>query len=574
MKKRFSRMGKRKKWVLSGLFLSACACLVAIPLTANATTADGFTDFSVEDTLTFNSAFTLPEVAYIHNGNSIRAYGELKYPDGTISTKKNNTLDVAGNYEITYSATVDGTLYRETECFSVSLVNYYVQDASSKVEYGEYNGIEGLYCDMLCGDTLHFTKIIDLSDATATEPILDLFAIPTTAGSPDFQVFDIYLTDIYDESNVMHIKVHHGNSVSRIKGRIMGTGQALSGAEADGYGGKYVHVNNTYGYPYSTFHFAPKANYQDCNLQLGYDSVDKSLHAIKRGASYLFTEIIDFDDFEHFSHLWEGFTTGEVRLSITPSNGTRARFFISEVKGVDLETTEYEDTSKPMLYVDTQGYETLPNALVGCPYPVFNATAFDYESGRCDVSVKVWKNYYSSVKTTQALKNGTFTPNTEGKYTLEYIAQDFFGNTQTQYLDIYASLENSFEIAAPNLPASGKAGLKVYFGEFVATGNHGDVIYDIEVKKDGKAVSVENDGFIPTAIGEYEITVYGKDYASVEAKRTYVIEIVANDTPIIETVKLPKYFATGRTYQLPIPQAVDYSENGAVVATKVFKSPR
>lgn len=556
MKKRISK----KRILITGLVGLASLLLSSFAVSSMSTSADveGFSDFSVSiDQTVYNSIFEMPDVTYSTNGQSVKAIGELSYPDGKISTTRKNVLDVAGNYTLTYYAKVDGSIYKETEEFVVEAKNYYTDNMLSDISIGEYNGISGLDCDMVCGDTLSFSPIIDLRNVTKSTQLFELFVIPSAPHTADFLMMDIFLTDIYDENNKLQYCVTPYDldaAGSYIKVRATSLTQPLTGIYDNGLTIE-VNRNNQYGTPLD-FGFAPYDNYEKRTLAIGYDVTENKAYC-----NYHKPLIADLDDYAHFVELWDGFTTGEVRLSIVPKNGTRAHFFMKSALGVNFETIKFEDNEAPVLTVDVDEAEELPLAVVGYPYPIFEAKAFDYFSGYTDVSVNVYRNYYSNVKTNISIQEGEFVPSKEGLYTIEYVATDNFGNSAIMCFDIEAQNTDShpFSVAVSNQQKSGITGLKTKFGEFSANGGIGDVEYTTEVYYDGKKIDSEKDGFIPVEVGTYTVKVIATDYVSRKAEFTYNVKVDANNKPVLQEVELLKYMTVGREYELPVPQALDYS---------------
>ncbi|MFR6640373.1 MAG: hypothetical protein ACLUSP_02700 [Christensenellales bacterium] len=112
--------------------------------------------------------------------------------------------------------------------------------------------------------------------------------------------------------------------------------------------------------------------------------------------------IIDLDDPQYFSTLWGGFTTGEVRLSITPSQiaDKTADFVITLIMGQDLSLASSVDEDAPVIEARRSRIRNRSDGMVGVPYPLYGATAFDAYCGSRPVDVRVYAAYDSTPATT------------------------------------------------------------------------------------------------------------------------------------------------------------------------------
>ena len=87
----------------------------------------------------------------------------------------------------------------------------------------------------------------------------------------------------------------------------------------------------------------------------------------------------------------------------------------------------YKDEVAPKISIDEK-YNALPNGVVGCNYPIPEATANDQISGDCKVDTKVYFNYGTNKQVDVQIKNGKFACSQTGTYTIEFTAKDAVGN--------------------------------------------------------------------------------------------------------------------------------------------------
>lgn len=557
----------QKRWKLS-LLVAAIFSAVCLSLGLSfAAQTDGFSEVTVAEYQSYGSEFNVPKVTYTAGGKTVDAAAALYYPDGRVSSAARAALDCAGIYELEYSAYAEGGYARMTKEFTVRVPAYSAKNPVSSMTYGEYEGTKGLICNIVTGDTLTFSQIIDLNGKTENDILAKLFVIPSTPGTSDFEKLEFTLTDIYDESNKVTIVniPYNNNPGSHGYTKVAATGQPLTGYES---GRDMVHVNNVYGTP-TYFIYQPSKEFASNTIGISMNYDAKTVYANK-------ALVADLDNQKFFSKLWSGFTTGEARLSIKPGSGTVARFMITEAAGANLSVAEYDDRDAPVVAVDTGSYgENIPNAVVGKPYPLFSATAFDRIAGEQDVSVKVWKNYYSSTKYQYPVEDGAFTPDKTGEYYIEYSAQDGFRNIGTKLLIVTAvrsSETEELEIVLSGEARTGKAGILVPFGSVSPIGGVGDKRVEISVA-DAAGVTVESgeEGFLPKKQGTYTVTVTATDYVGTSVQTTYPVEVESNPEPIFETdAAVLKFLIAGYDYAFPALSATDYSgANPAPVAATV-----
>lgn len=551
----------QKRWKIS---LLAAALLAAVCLSLGlsfAATTDGFSEVTIAEYQTYGSELSVPKATYTAGGKTVDASAVLYYPDGRVSSAARPVLDCAGVYSLEYAAYTEGGYARMTKDFTVRVAAYSAKNPVSTMTYGEYEGTRGLLCNIVTGDTLTFSQVIDLNKKTENDLLAKLFVIPSTPGAADFEKLEFTLTDIYDENNqvtIVHIP-YNNNPASHGYTKAAASGQLLTGYES---GRDMVHVNNVYGTP-TYFIYQPTKNFTANTISISMNYETKSVYANK-------ALVADLDDQKFFTKLWSGFTTGEVRLSIKPGSGTVARFMVTEAAGASLSVAEYDDTDAPILNVDTGNYgDEIPHAVAGKPYPIFSATAFDRVFGTCDVTVKVWRNYYSSAKYQYPIENGAFTPDKTGEYVLEYSAKDGFRNVGTKILTVtavQASETDALEILLTGETTEGLAGIAVPFGQASAAGGVGDKKVEVSVAdENGVTVEADSEGFLPKRTGVYTVTYTAVDYVGNVAEKSYSVTVKPNPEPVFERDALvQKYLIAGYGYTFPALSATDYSGENPV----------
>lgn len=544
-------------------------------------------EWTWEESYNYASTFSVPEYKVTVGGEEIVASSVVTYPNGATTTETEIVLDQAGIYTVSYYASKGGKEYSKKVNFTVEYQAYYIHDEKSSIEYGVYKGFgadtpdyaaykhDGLIVRLAPGDSLDFTQILSVDSFTSQESIIEGFITPDAFDTADFDKLTLTLTDSLDSSIYLNI------DINRWWNTTLGSGKACSFVMAGGNGqdmvglesGKPLHVNDGVGTPLLISFMA--AEYEKNGsigahwsgnlvqtspskypLALSYDNATKMVYA--KG-----TFVSDLDSAEYYSTLWNGFPSGKVRLSISCSSylNATANFCLTKVMGMSsLDKNEFTDTEAPVITVDT-AYETMPNAKVGVAYKVPTASAFDEYAGVREVRTQVWYNRASNTPTTVSLKDGTFTPDRAGYYSIVYTATDFVGNVSTAELPVYAAMEIP-ELVVENpadILSTATLGYEIAVSQPIISGGSGTP--ECKILVSGPEAEYEiKDKFVPDVEGTWRVTYLVTDYLGTQAACFYEIEATKGAKPIInDQLTLPQVFLAGVEYTLPELYANDYS---------------
>lgn len=450
----------------------------------------------------------------------------------------------------------------------------------SSVKYGEHPyapGVKGVVASLQSGDSLLYNKVVDLSDNTYDDTLISLFITPAVIGNYDFSSLNIKITDAFDKNNYVVInayRYYYENYACYLKAAAPGAGQELTGVDP-GLGD--IWVGGVFG-QYNLFSFSgtPQPDKAqtigDDTLDIRFDYENKIVYAMRYNDPF-WSFVVDLDDEKYFDHKWEGFTTGEVFISVYAEeySGSSAGIVIREIDGHDLSVSSVTDETPPLIEIDYEGYEVLPVALVGNRYPVFKATAYDVYCGETEVSYKV---LYEG-KEIELEEDGTFIPTKEGDYTIHYTSIDRYNNKAEKQVTVKAALttpEILLELDKSEADESGYVGELVRVASFTASGGSGKVNVMVEAcLKDGTTKYLVQDNlFKPYEKGTYEILYTAKDYTGKTVTQKYEIDIELKKDPIFDSeIQLPICFLSGKVYELPSLYALDYyTENGEPVEVK------
>lgn len=448
----------------------------------------------------------------------------------------------------------------------------------SSVRYGEHSyapGAEGAVASLRSGDSLRYNRAVDVSDNTYDDTLISLFITPSVIGNYDFSSLNIKIEDAYDSSNYILVnayRYYYEDFACYVKAAVPGIGQELTGKDP---GPGDVWVGGVFG-QYNLFSFSgtpqpdKATNIGDDVLDIRMDYEEKIIYAVRYNDPF-WSFVIDLDDDTYFEETWDGFTTGEVFISVycEEYTGSSAGIVVRNIDGQDLSEDTVTDSGKPVITVDYDGYEgDIPQALVGNPYPVFGASAYDVYCGETEVTRKV----FLGEKEYPIGEDGAFVPDTAGEYTIVYTAQDAYGNTATEEVAVTAAAATpdlSLTLDRSGADDAGYVGESVTVASYTAGGGSGRVDVQAEaVLKDGTVrYPVTDSAFKPFVQGVYTVRYTAKDYTGKTLTEEYDIQIDLKEDPIFDSEpQFPICFISGKSYELPSLSAVDYyTQNGTPV---------
>lgn len=562
--------------LLSILLLGAIGGAVALQTSAEEVAPPT----ALKETYVKNERVEVPEKKIEVNGESYDTTAMVVYPDGTSYTVSHGAFDAtsAGLYNVVYYAVVDGQYYEEKDSFIVNESAFSVSGKKSSAIYGAHDKYatdqNGIVTKISQGDTFYYNRIINLNDFTS-EPVLDFFVTPGSLGTEDARYIKVTFTDIYDPSNTVTIEgrryassgdwahlntyfVAYANGQEKvgIEPKTSTTGTLING----GYYG--IHKNNDYGV-YINYSISGVLNageeIGDKSIRLYWDYENKTVSAgvnsQKKVISFLDNPLL-------YSNPWKGFTTGEVFVSISADgyNAPTLDCVITKIGDFDLSDVVVEETTEPFITVDYAGHSenNLPKAAVNVAYPLYNAKAWDFYDGEVAVTSSVYYNYYGDNAYQMPVKNGSFTPDREGWYTIVYRAKNKFGVT-TEYLVDVQTLNTTellkVEITEPTESAVSGTNVQVAQAYTLKNTFGNNSVEITAVLKSNPEVSYKIDKntltFVPYYAGTYEIQFKAKDYLK-QVTESFDLTVSANPQPFIDgTASLPKYLIAGNTYKIP-----------------------
>jgi len=579
------------------LLIALClGCLLFSSFTLlSASAEDGLKNVEIEEYYNVGAELEVPLGTITFGGESFEVKPVIYYPDGTAQVRDKLTFNQTGKYVLEYTAVKDGKSFSESKSFYVYdylLVNAKTQEPL-KYYTNETYGEAGYHFSICPTEKVTYNKIIDLNPFTSEDTLFKFDAVPEEDGVMEAREIYISLTDAYDQNNVVTVRVRAyptGPESYLYASSLMAT---HGSNELRGWGTETLYQGQTINWG-TGIKNGLKGNWdKTTHIEIRFDYQDKTLYVYDEETGTL-SKIVDLaEDFG--DDAWSGFTTGEARLSLwadsyatsnvlDPFNGiifNVAKNDLLEGKAEDgtVGINKVEYTNSPVIlfgdYGDANG---VPAAMVNFPYQLF-----DYEInsmyGNEKSYARVYYGYGTSTSYEVPVKNGHFTPDNEGVYTIVYTSVDKFGNKSDANVDVYAYGDNDkwLKVIVPDYEnyTEGFYGNEFEFvgaDKVITEGNFGKVTVSIIAKhaESGEMVDITDGVFVPKKQGVWKITYLSNDYVGRLGYFTYRVNVSMSDQVVFGNVKdFTPYFIVGATNPVPQLTYIDYnvSDNESVVST-------
>lgn len=525
----------------------------------------------LEKTPVYGEKFSLPEATVKIDGEDVSAEVYVCLPSGRNVSDDEILISEAGNYKAVFSVERNGKLYKTERSFSVN-APFISAGAKSSFEYGTYteygceSGNTGYLLKIAEREEITFNKLIDFGSLTKNDKLLDLFILPKSQGTADFDRLTMKFTDSADSSVTLTVVLDRvslskwpgSDSLSYVK--AAGNGQEITGVESYGSSTEKIHVNDEWGVgiPVSFTAMNDQSKVTIVPSQMSFSlSFDKDENVVKaRGVV-----VTDLDDSKYYKTLWTGFPSGKAKLSLSASgyNSDTADIVVTDVFGLDFSETTVTDETAPIITVNTD-YETLPDAKVGAEYKIPDASAIDDYSGLCEVLTKVVYAYGTDKAATIKIKNGEILPVYAGVYTVLYTAVDGYGNTSEKSFSFEA--KNELSDIEVNVPEYGEylLGDTLNVIKANATGGSGRIDVAVKVTCDDEEKAIVNGKVKLDTVGDWQILYTATDYIGNIKEKSVTLSVNKPDKPVfVSRPTLPEVMVDGSGYIIPEYYAEDYS---------------
>lgn len=598
---------KMKKLRLICLTLALCVCtLAAVFVLSDKDSVTAKTEVNAE----IAEKYSVGDVLEFPNDLTIQV-GDKKYdvtnvylifPDGTAHAADSAVLSNAGKYEAVFESEADGKIVSAKKSFRVvsNLISF--ENDKSTVSYGEMNNNwaenykNGLKVSLSESDTMKYARPINLYEKEITDIItMNVLQRDVVA---DVGQMAIRLTDVYDSSNYIEItyKSDPAANVNFLRASANGgasiglnTGSAGDGVTVRGQklvkdrNGTTIASNWYQNKTEEAKKFGPTWN--NFTIYLDNTNPEKPCISVRQTNEYNKTNaaldkiVAEFNNSDLFAYEFDGFTTGEVWLTVTASsygNGTAyAPIEIGCVAGEfgeSLNVVEYEDLTPPAVSFDLPSDHI--KIFTGCPVKIPVPSVYDasgIKGGAADYSV--WFKLRSSNPKIISYKNGEFVPSRLGDYTVVYTATDFNGNVTTKEIVLNATEaaeSGKLGVGLNYTPIGAKnAGDVISFSGVSADSLNGEAKVEIRVTAPNGVTETVNaaDDYIIRSVGNYKVEYVCSD---IIYNCVYTDEFTAADAGQYgfdaKKIIMPEYVIKGAGYSLNHVNLVKYTAGGNLAA--------
>ncbi len=471
------------------------------------------TSEEIAESYAYGEEFVAPNGKVTYNGQELDATAVfVKFPDGTMKSGNTHVLSIVGKYTVIYSAVYEGKTVTAQKEFNVNEKTYDVAPSSSvkyvhdlKTTETENDG--GLKVVLAEGDTFQYNDIIDVSNSNTDVPLIKLYPYSYSILAENVAIESYYtvirLTDYYDPENYVEVSMgfylanaatgrYHPYAVAGASLQVKSGVEPYSGTSTQR---KITYIDNErYRVYYGTNDYGTMMdttpdvevngvkinNFDNYGMSVYYEAKTKRIY-VKEKRMHLVTDLDDASIYDR--NLFEGFTTGEVILSVYANDYAKetATYEIAEINGTQgakLNRFEIADVTKPEISLSNEA----DNFYIakGEEFALFSASAKD-KNLVGDVKAYVYYEYGSSYQTSVLVKDGKFIPNKTGEYTVVYVAKDAFGNVAEKTVTCICIAVDGNRLASfETAPlTSARAGEKVYLNEYTLSGVNEGLCVDI-----------------------------------------------------------------------------------------------
>lgn len=573
--------------LVAAFAVSGAVITAAKPVLANdaSISFDEFeTVYSVGDTL------EIPETAAIKYKDVLYPAENcyLVRPDGGAVAGRSFTLDTVGEYTLIFEATANGRKISASRTFKTLKEYYTLSNDSSTVSYGELNGTykkkgmkNGIVAELTEGATITFSEPVDVyADKT-----VELFTFNLVRMDCDVNYLTIRLTDCYNPDIEIDIQYWKRiNMETYMKAGPKGSG--LVGLSTDA-NGQYSIAGENYSrgifgtptrgnrpmngnYNNITMLFE---NAEDGKIRLWCNTPEHESNP--NGDTRLITEI---NNDKLYGGVFPGFTTGEVIVSITSTgfnNVQTARVEVGKFNGKTNEELDtfgaYNETVAPVIKVAAD--ETDNKIIAGTKVKVPEAEALDASGIRGKVDYTVWYNYTDeNSKRAINVENGKFFAGKMGTYTVEYRAEDVYGNRATRTFDLLAIKEGTPGISfnATTKYTDAEIGSSINLSGYGVTSlckNYDVTVLLTDPKGNTADVTSSAASVAVSEVGTYTVEyLYSDTYY--DGAYSYTFDCIPSNKAVFEkkSIPVPEYFVEGAKYSVEEINAYVYGNDGKVAS--------
>ena len=533
----------------------------------------------------YNDEIDMPaETEVLYGGNTYKTKGGyIKFPNEKVYSAGKYTLNSYGNYSVIYEFDAEGNTYSVEHSFTVT-ANSYSVGQNSKLETGTLNidfgeNVSGLKASLASGEAFTYNEPINIYNGGITELISFNFMSLTTNVSNAV----IRLTDCYDSSVYVDIQYEKpaDEETYLLVGAYGKTGYGVWNNANATQTVKTVKINGEECKINERGNMIPsnrklerhptaitRDRYNNISLSVDASNQDRLRFYVTTSPEKVVNSIIsELNNPDIYGYEFEGFTTGEVFLSVIAKSVTGADYGELEIaslvgkKGEDLKPSLINDTKKPQLNIAAASRNL--NVMAGVEMTLPEAVAYDASGLSGEPERLVYYGYGTAFERSIEIKDGKFTPTYLGVYTVIYSVSDVFGNETVEKLELNAvksgteGIEFSFD-KIENVAA----GQTVSFGNFRAKSLNSDLTVIITVtdptgketvlEEGNRTMLLERSGKYGVKYSYYDGFYSGEKYYEFDCANKGVYRIEA------DKVYMPDYVIKGAEYSTEDVRAYKY----------------
>ncbi|MBR1967940.1 MAG: hypothetical protein IKA11_00920 [Clostridia bacterium] len=594
--------------------------VVPVALTNNGALGAELVDLSAEilTEADYGASYQIPTAKIQVGNDKVDATATMFAPDGTVLSGSSVTLNQYGLYKLVYASQIGGVTHSIEKEIYVDLPLFNMSKSTDSFYYGGHElltGVSGGVLKLTQSGVATYSEVIDFEELDRDEPLIEWYILPKkpgyglrnvdpdfTYGKEDFGRIIFKFTDIYDPENVITIEIFQEPDQYFCEILTKANNNPLGALLYDTPQGRWV-TNGRYG-------TTARMSFMNAHRNTGRPGVDENAGKARdftldwqqfyfdyEELQLLFTnntwrnsnerfhdkvKVLDYDDTTMTNEAWSGFTDGKAILTVecTEFTGTDpATVMFTKINGKEITSDKVRDTVAPDIIIDfgeNYSEDNLPNAIVNTKYPALNYIVRDGNKLGYSTTLKVYAQYdFANGKGASevTITDGCFTPTTAGKYYVEYVAVDRYGNANKKVLVVEAKdkLANINAGLKDEIVKEVEQGKYVYLPEAIMGGGSGALDVQVFVMHEGSSdvIVPEKGRFLAEKAGKYLVQYYAKDYVGQEYVFHYEITCNASTGPMFkdegfpEEVILPKYIIGGKKYQLPELILNEYSSGSA-----------
>ena len=552
--------------------------------------------------------FEVPDLHFIKFGRSVSYVASVKDPFGQEIKDVPFVIEQEGIYTIDYKIAAESNpIVKEVAVKKLASSTFDDEDAYSDNMITD-NSLKGVKLSLKNNKVVTYNKIIDLNnfgfdeslkDKSLNPEIIQLYMQPAIQGRADLEALYIQITDIYDPTNFLTIRLRYieqgtFHSGSMLRARANGqssyvgyyynfytTARSVDNAMSHEEGGFVTYFNFT--------HQPAGEQFRNMGLPLYFDYKSGKLYsrpAWLTGHNYVDTDPyssmevpwLAYDFKTDDSTLsggnipWKGFKDGKVKISIYGKGiANTANVFVTSIGGEALDKDYITDETAPKITVDkndfainsSTGILETPRAKCGVRYELFPFTVEDELSDIKYSTIKVLDSLGNEVDVT----NNSFTPTSEGEYRVIYEASDVFNNVTTEEIEViayndYEALTISIESPLPEDMIYGST-LSLPVPSY--GGGSGNLkLFTKVTNENGDEVAIYNNKIVANVPGhKYTVSYTVEDYLHQTKNCSFDINVNLTSDIVFDpnTIVLPSSFINKVSYTFNSYYGVIYDSN-------------